>query len=440
MAGLSPDAYRRAAGYRRSEAKPSRAALAPRVGGPVQAMNVMDFDSPVLAEFLRGGREGHAGPVSEHMALRNSTFFRGFNLIVSSIGMLPTFLMRKTVAKNGAETIEKAKDHPLYRVLKKRPNSFQTAFEFKAYMQGMALFDGNAYAMIVRGVGGAVQALIPLRRGSCKPKLSDTWQLTFEYTRPAGSVVTLNASDVFHFRHPITRDGLCGISLVDVAVNAIGIAAEAEKAASKILTTGMISGGALETDQTLGEEAIKLLKESMADRRVDGAAPGDWLVLEEGLKAKQFSTAADSQYDEMRQRQAEEISRIFGVPRPLLMFDETSWGSGIEQLGQYFVLYCLMPWMVAWEQAVERSCLTQKEQDADELYVKFNEGALIRGSLKDQADFFKAALGPNQAYRSVNEVRAAFDLNPKTGEEKGPDAVPQPTAGPPLVPTKDPVT
>ena len=435
MAGLSPHAYRRDAGYRRSEApRPVRGA---KPTGPVRAFDVLSLDSPVLQEFMRGSH-GVGGPVNDNLALRNSTFFRGFNLIVSSIAMLPTFLMRRTVDKNGAETIEKAKDHPLYRLLKKRPNSFQTAFEFKAHMQGIALFDGNAYAIKVPGVGGVIQQLVPLARGSVTPKLSDTWQLTFDYRRPNGTVVTLKDSDIFHFRHPVTRDGVKGISLVDMAVNALGVAAQAEKAASKILSTGMIAGGALETSATLGEEAINQLKSSMAERRVDGDAAGDWLVLEEGLTAKPFTNAKDNQYDEMRQRQAEEIARIFGVPRPLLMFDETSWGSGIEQLGQYFVLYCLMPWMIAWEQAVERSCLTQAEQDADELYVKFNEGALIRGSLKDQADFFKAALGPNQAYRSVNEVRSAFDLNPKTGSETGPDAVPAPTSGPAVIPTEDP--
>jgi HK97 family phage portal protein len=248
----------------------------------------------------------------------------------------------------------------------------------------------------------------------------------------------LKDTDVFHFRHPITRDGLHGLSLIDIAVNAIGIGAQAERAAGKILETGMISGGSLETDQTLGPEAILSLKDSMAERRIGGEAAGDWLVLEEGLKAKAFPTAAENQFDELRQRQAEDISRFTGVPRPLLMFDETSWGSGIEQLGQFFVVYCLLAWFVAWEQAIERSCFTEAEQAADELYVKFNEGALLRGTLKDQADFFKAALGPNQAYRTVNEVRSAFDLNPKTGEETGPDAVPAPTNGPPLAPTQDP--
>lgn len=42
------------------------------------------------------------------------------------------------------ETKEKVKDHPLYRVLHRKPNGWQTAFEFRSYMQQMALVDGNA--------------------------------------------------------------------------------------------------------------------------------------------------------------------------------------------------------------------------------------------------------------------------------------------------------
>lgn len=411
----SPDDYRRMSSARRNGA----AAARPAGGGSPRpaAYEAWDMDSPALHEFLRDGKVSAAGVgVTETMALRNSTFFRAAHLISSAMGMLPTHLMRRTEAADGSETIAKAKDHPLYRILHKRPNQYQTALEFKSYMQLLALLDGNAYALIIRGMrrGRANQiiALVPLKRKSVTPKLSDDWQLTFEYRRPTGGTVILQQNEVLHFRHPITRDGLKGVDLIEMAVNAIGIAAQAEKAAGKVLKGGVMAGGALETENSLGEEAIANLKESMRDRQADGDAAGEWLVLEDGLKAKPFTNAKDAQYDEMRKRQAEEVSRFTGVPRPLLMFDETSWGSGIEQLGLFFVTYCLMPWFIAWEQAIERSCLTEEEQDADELYVKFNEGALLRGSLKDQAEFFKAALGPNSAYRTQNEVRAAFDLNP----------------------------
>lgn len=408
--------------------------------GPVQSYTTWEMDSPVLADFLRDGKVSAAGVnVSETMALRNSTFFRAAHLISSAMGMLPTHLMRRSTDADGKETIAKAKDHPLYRILHKRPNQYQTAFEFKSYMQQLALLDGNAYALIIRGIvrgrPNQVLSLIPLKRKSVTPKLSDDWQLTFQYRRPSGEVVTLKQDDVFHFRHPVTRDGLKGIDLVDVAANAIGIAAQAERAAGKMLKSGVMAGGALETDKELGPEAIASLRESMRERQTDGEAAGEWLVLEEGLKAKPFiGSAKDAQYDETRKRQAEEVSRFTGVPRPLLMFDETSWGSGIEQLGLFFVTYCLMPWFVAWEQAIERSCLSEAEQDADELYVKFNEGALLRGSLKDQADFFAKALGPNSAYRTPDEVRGAFDLNPIPGGDK----LPAPSAKPATAP-KDPV-
>jgi len=377
--------------------------------------------------------------VTEMTALRNSTYFRGENLISSAIGMLPTFLMRRTIDSRGREKIEKATDHPLYQLLKKRPNTFQTAFEFKSYMQQLALRDGNAYGLIVPDYRGRAAQIIPLARGACKPKLSDDWVLTFEYRRPTGGTVTLKANQVFHFRHPMTRDGLTGLSMKDIARETLGTAAQAERAAGKMLKGGVMAGGALESENDLGEEAIENLKQSMRERSIDGENAGEWLVLEGGLKAKPFITSArDAQYDELRKRTVEDIARFMDVPRPLLMMDETAWGTGIEQLGLFFVTYCLMKWFVAWEQAIERSCFTQAEQDADELYVKFNEGALLRGSLKDQAEFFKAALGPNQAYRSVNEVRSAFDLNPKTGDETGPDAIPQPSAAA-ATPTKEPV-
>lgn len=432
----SPDDYRAAAGYRRSSASKPRV---DRTAGPtVQAFTAMDFDSPVLQEFLRGGRTSSAGvAITEKMALRNSTFFRAVNLIAGSIGMLPTHLMRRSIV-DGRERIEKARDHALYRILHKRPNQYQTAFEFKSYMQTLALLDGNAYALIVRGMvrgkANQVIALIPLPRKSVTPHLSDDWKLTFEYRRPKGGTVTLQQADVFHFRHPVTCDGLRGLDLVDIAANAIGIASQAEKAAGKLLSGGVMAGGALETDKTLGSEAIEQLRDSLREDHSGAESAGEWMVLEEGLKAKPFITSAkDAQYDEMRKRQAEEVSRITGVPRPLLMFDETSWGSGIEQLGLFFVTYCLMLWFVSWEQAIERSCLTIEEQDADELYVKFNEGALLRGSLKDQAEFFAKALGQTNPYRTANEVRGAFDLNPIDGG----DELPQPSKSTPPSKGKD---
>lgn len=411
---LSPDDYRRAAGGRRSMAP--RAAGVPALAGPIQAYTAYDLSDPALLEMMRGadGRTGIAGiTVSDRMALRNSTFNRATTLQCGSIGMLPLHLRRR----DGRNT-EKATDHPLFNVLHRKPNDFQTASRFKSYMQLCALFDGNAYALKIKS-RGAVRQLIPLPRRRVKPRLTDSFDLVFDYDRPTGGRTVLTTDDVFHFGTPLTLDGINGLSMLDVAADTLGIAVKAQQAVGRLLTKGTMARGALETDNELGTEAINNLKQSLRDDYAGTGAEDDWMILEEGLKAKLFaSTARDADLVNLMKREAEEVARFTGVPRPLLMFDETSWGSGIEQLGLFFVTYCLMPWFVIWEEAVWTWLLTPAEQQT--YYAKFNEGALLRGSMKDQAEFLKAALGPNVGYLVQNEAREFMDRNPIDGGDELP--------------------
>lgn len=419
MAGISPDRYRRTFGAGQRPA-PRRVSQS---GGPVQAFTSIDIDSPVLREFLGMGRVSAAGvTVTEKLALRNSAFFRAVKLISTSIGMLPTHLYRRMA--DG--TTEKAKDHPLYRVLHRRPNGYQTPLEFKAFMQLCALLDGNAYARVVWGVKDrkpAVLALVPFKRRTITPELSEIGELTFTYRPDKATSRTFAARDVFHFRHPVTTDGIKGISLLDVAVETLGLASAAEKALANLLAKGVMAGGAIEYPTELDDEGFTRLRESMSDDHEGAENSGTWFILDEGAKAHPFSSARDSQTDEMRKRQVEDLGRFTDLPRPLLMMDETAWGTGIRELGLFLVTYCLNGWFVAWEQAVARSCLTEEEQDADELYVKFNDGALLRGSLKDQAEFYSKALGNNGAWMVPNEVRAAFELNPRADGDELPKPV-----------------
>jgi HK97 family phage portal protein len=419
MAGHSPDYYRQAAGGRRSVA-PARLAAAgrPQLSGPIVAYDAYDLADPALLEMMRGdgGRTGVAGiAVNERGALRNSTFFRGLSLQCGSIGMLPLHLRRRV-----GNMTEKATDHPLFNVLHRKPNAFQTASRFKSYMQLCALMDGSAYALKVKS-RGAVRQLIPLPRRRVRPELSDTFDLTFRYDRPKGGTVTLQADDVFHFGTPLSLDGLNGVPLLDIAADTLGIAVKAQQAVGRLMTKGTMARGALETDQTLGEEAIQHLKDSLRDDYAGSGAEHDLLILEEGLKAKMFgSTARESQMVELMKQSQEDLARFLGVPRPLLMFDETAWGSGIEQLSLFFITYCLMPWFVIWEEAIWMWLLTPVEQQT--YYAKFNEGALLRGSMKDQAEFLKAALGPNVGYLTQNDAREYIDKNPIEGGDDLPRA------------------
>ncbi|MBZ0123639.1 MAG: phage portal protein [Roseovarius sp.] len=382
------------------------------------------FDDPAFYEFMRGGGgalTASGATITVRAAMRNTTVLRCVSLIAFSIGMLPLHLQRKADKT-------RADDHLLFRVLHRKPNAWQTAFEFRSLMQQRALTDGDAFALIVCS-GNKVTQLVPLAGDRVQVRQRDDWALEYSINRGNGGSAVLPQEDMFHLRYGLSDDGITGLSLVRQAAEAIGLAQQAERAAARMFRNGMIIGGALKHPGKLSPEAYARLKAGMND---DAGAENahKWRILEEGMELQPFSqTGQQGQALEQRKHQIEEAARPFGVPRPLLGVDDTSWGSGIDVLGQFFVRYSLNPWFEAWQQAIERSLLTDAEADVYE--AKFNAGALLRGSMKDQAEFFAKGLGsgghapwlhPDEP-RDWMDLPARDDLPPAPGQQQtgGPD-------------------
>src|ERR1044072_9221578 len=370
-----------------------------------EAAELYDLHDPRFLYFIRGGHGAvtEAGiTVTPKAAMRNTTVIRCVSLISFAAGTLPLHLRNK-------QTKAKASDHSLFRVLHRKPNAWQTAFEFRSLMQQRVLGAsgngdrGDAFALIVRS-GKKIIALVPLATERVTVRQRDDWSLEYEYRRPQGGTSILQQRDVFHLRYGLSEDGFTGISLVKQAAEAIGLALQTEKAAARLFRNGMLVGGMMSVKSTLSEDAYLRLKNQM-DEREGADQAHKWIIGEEGLEPKPFSQSGrDSQHIEQRKHQIEEIARPFGVPRPLLGVDETSWGSGIDVLGQFFVRFALNPHFEAREQAIERSLLTEDEAEIYE--AKFNVGALLNGSMKDQAEFFAKALGSggHQPWMDYEEV------------------------------------
>lgn len=386
--------------FRREEAR----AAAPRVYSMADVAEFFGFDDPKFKEFMRSGSSTVSVTVKE--AMRNTAVLRCVRLISNAIGMLPLNVI-------DAETKEKATEHPLYPLLHREPNDWQTAFNFRQLMQRRALVHGNAYALIVRS-GQRVVRLVPLDPTLITPHQRSDWLVEYHYTPKSGGTRVLEPRDVLHV-YDDSDDGICGTSTVKAAARAIELARDLETAQATFFKKGMLLGGMLSMPNALSPEAYERLKVSLQEKYSGVENAGRWIIGEEGMTPHQFtSSAKDSQQLESRKLQIEEIARAFGgVPRPLLVMDDTSWGSGVDVLGQLFVRYTLNPWFAAWEQAIERSCLSDREKDLFD--VKFNAGALLRGSMKDQGEFFAKALGSggHQPWMDYEEVRDTMDLPEK---------------------------
>ncbi|MFN3930831.1 MAG: phage portal protein [Brevundimonas sp.] len=375
---------------------------APRALG--ETATFLDLHDAAVGEFLRGGHVSNAGvEVTTCEALKNATVFRCVDLICSSIAMLPLNVHREL--ENG--DTEKAKDDPVYRLLRRRPNDLQTPFEFKFLMQYRALTEDNgAVALIVRS-GGKPIALWPLDPSEIEIDLTDTYQPVYTRTTQKGRV-RLDPRDVLHLRG-MTFDGVHGVSRVKRAAEAIGIAIAAERAVANMFRKGVFATGAVSIPGELTEEAFNRLKAQWAERYEGSGNAGSTPILEGGSTYVPLAiNARDAQSAEARKFQVEEILRVFGVPRSLAMVDDTSWGSGIEQLSTGFVRYALNSWFTAWEEAIGRSLLAH---DAD-LVAKFNPDALLNGTTKEQSEVFAKASGAggHKPWMTANEIRKLMNM------------------------------
>ena len=115
--------------------------------------------------------------------------------------------------------------------------------------------------------------------------------------------------------------------------------------------------------------------------------------------------------------------------------DKTSTYASAEQMFLQHVVHTLSPWYGRIEQSADAHLLTETERKSG-LYFKFVAAGLLRGALKDRAEYFARALGSGggPAWMSQDEVRALEELNPMGGEAA---ALP-PTIGRDPAPTANP--
>lgn len=385
---------------------------------------------------LSGGPNSKTGlSVNETTALRVTTVYGCCRVICEDIGKLPLKLMREKT--NGSKVL--AREHPLYRVLFRRPNEWQTSMEWRMTMLLHALLAKAGYSYINRNRStGEILELIPLMPGRVTPKQDSAWNVTYEVTDSAGGKVLLQRDDV-HVLHGLSWDGLSALDVISQGREAIGLAMAAEETQARLHGQGARPGGVLTTPASLTDPQVKRLKDQFSENYTGVANAFKMLLLDNGLKFEPWAmTGVDGQHLETRKHQVEEVCRLFRVfPQMVGGGDKApTYGSAESFFGAH-VGHTLMPWVALWEQAIERDLMTGVELEQG-YHAKFFLQGLLRGDAKSRAEFY--ASGITNGWLSRNEARRLEDLDP----EPGLDAFLQPLnmgsgTGPPKPPPADPV-
>ena len=367
------------------------------------------------AFFMGGTTSGKA--VTERSAMQMTAVYSCVRILSEAVAGLPLHLYKYTDSDGKAMAL----DHSLYRLLHDEPNPEMSSFVFRETLMTHLLLWGNAYAQIIRNGKNEIVALYPLMPNKMSVDRDEDGRLYYTYYRGSdeaikdkGLSVTLYPSDVLHIPG-LGFDGLVGYSPIAMAKNAIGMAIACEEYGAKFFANGAAPGGVLEHPGTIKDP--QRVRESWQSTFGGSGNANKIAVLEEGMKYTPIGISPEqAQFLETRKFQINEIARIFRVPPHMVGDLEKSSFSNIEQQSLEFVKYTLDPWVIRWEQSIQRSLLSADEKSR--YFVKFNLEGLLRGDYQSRMNGY--AIGRQNGWMSANDIRELENLD-RIPEEDGGD-------------------
>lgn len=354
--------------------------------------------------------------VNEFTAMQTTAVYACVRILAETLAALPLQLYRFTPTGK-----ERVYDHPLYHLLHDEPNPEMTSFIFRETLMSHLLIWGNAYAQIIRDGLGRVVCLYPLRPDKMQVARDAGGTIFYLYTKtsdenpnvkPYGQV-PLKKEEVLHIPG-LGFDGLVGYSPIAMARNAVGMTMACEEYGASFFANGASPSGVLEHPGVLKDPGKVRDSWNAVYRGSNNAHKV--AVLEEGMKYQQIGIPPEeAQFLETRKFQLDEIARLYRIPPHMIGDLDKSSFNNIEQQSMEFVKYTLDPWVVRWEQAMQRSLLLPEEKKR--YFLRFNVNGLMRGDYESRMTGY--SIGRQNGWLSANDIREMEDMNPVPAEEGG---------------------
>jgi HK97 family phage portal protein len=324
--------------------------------------------------------------------------------VSETLAMLPLLVYERT--PDGGK--DRARNHPVYRLLRKRVNRYQTAMEWKSLMQSWAMLFGNAYAEVVRNRVGDVVELLPLHPLSVTMDVSGD-AVVYRHQGARGQERVLSADRVFHLSG-FSVDGLLGLSPLRACRDALGIALALSDFAGAFFKNGTWPGLVIMTPAgyKLSDEQHARLKTQFREEHQGARRSNKNLLLEGGLTATKMTPDPEtSQALESRVFSVQDVARIFGIPPHLLMDLSGAIKSNISEQALQFKA-ALLPWGERWAQRVDTTLLDTG--DSEGYFSGWVWDGLVQSDLETR--YAAYAVAKQNGWLNADEIRERENLNP----------------------------
>jgi len=306
-------------------------------------------------------------------------------------------------------TREKATNIPEYRLLARRPNEWQTSFEWRRQMTMHAALVGRALSIKVRGPNNRVRELIPVAPESWTVERTSRYELVYRCWDEFGLIGTFSPDDVF-LLNGLQWDWVQNLDAVKLARSAIGLALATEQSQVAMHQNGLRPSGVYSVDKALDETQHSRLTAWI--KKFSGLAKnGDPLVVDNGAKWTPTSqTGVDAEHVATRRLQIEEICRGYGVfPIMVGHNDKSATFASSEAFFAAHAKHTLAPWHTNWTQRMDEMLL----DGSGPLFGEFDTRYLMAGSMKDRAEWARTMA--EMGIYTRNEIRDEEGKDPLPG-------------------------
>ncbi|WP_237152387.1 phage portal protein [Oryzibacter oryziterrae] len=357
---------------------------------------------PYLAEYfgLKGTTGYGVSPTEVESNLAVAA--RCISLRSETMASVGLHLYRRT--ENGGRM--RADDSPLYAVLHDIANGRMSAFELREFLIRQLDTFGNAFARIERNARGQVVALWPEPWGNVGVERLASGRLRYRVSFPNGGSAVLLDDEVLHVRGP-SRDGIIGLSPIQIARGAFGLALDQKRTADSLMENALRPSGLLSFPDKLGKDAREAMRTAVQASHGGSGNAGRLMILDGGAKFDAITfTPADAEFLETRKLSALDVARVYGCPPTTVGITDNATYSNVEGESTALVRNALGPLAARIEQAMMRCLLS--EQARRSLYIEHDLSALLRGDVQARFEAYRigreiGALSPNDVRRRENE-------------------------------------
>lgn len=363
-----------------------------------------------VANLIDGVAGGTVAGVSvnEKTALQVSTVLACVKVIADGCATPDLHVFREK--RDGSR--ELAVNIPEYRLLSRRPNEWQTSFEWRRQMTIHAALTGSALSIKVKGDNGRVRELIPVQPGHWDVRKVSRYEVRYRCWDEFGIIGEFAPDDVFVL-NCVQWDWLKSLNAVSLARSAIGLAMATEKSQAAMHENGLRPSGTYSVEGTLSKEQYNALTQHLKEKS-GTSKTGTPLILDRNAKWLNTAiTGVDAQHVETRRMQVEEICRSYGVfPIMVGHSDKSATFASSEAFFGAHLIHTLTPWHKAWTQRFDEMLL----DGAGPLFAEFDTRYMRMASMKDRAMYARTMI--EMGLLSPNEWRDMEGLDPREGGDE----------------------